>query len=99
MARAVDTDKRGPLRNTDPADDALPVTKHDTNDIHGNPFNNETSIPCQSFSIATAGDVVVVTAKGNTRTLTLPAGVIPLRIKQIKSTNTTAAGFVAYFHG
>lgn len=99
VPRQVDWDKRGPLRNSDPADTAKPVTKSDTNDIHGSTFNAETTIPCSAFSVAVGGDVVVITAKNDTVTLTVPAGVIPLRIKQIKSTNTTASGFVAYFHG
>lgn len=50
----------------------------------------------RSISISTAGNVKVTRLDGTTDTLALPAGVIPMRIRVLWSTGTTASGFVGY---
>lgn len=47
-------------------------------------------------SIAVAGALAVVKEDGTSVTLTLPAGIFPLRVVQVKATGTTATGIVGY---
>lgn len=49
----------------------------------------------RAIIVETAGNVAMVTAGGNSVTLTLPAGVFPLRVTRILSTGTTATGISA----
>lgn len=85
--RAIDCDRRAPLSNVDSADDLVPVTKSDTNDIWGNTYSAANSRPCRGLLVGTAGTATVITAAGNTRTsIPLQAGYNPIRVTQIKNT-------------
>jgi hypothetical protein len=72
----------------DPAFSVVAVTPNDSADVAGGPF--------RGICFAAAGDLAVVTADGDTVTITsgaLAAGVIhPIRIKRVKNTGTTATG-------
>ncbi len=76
------------------ADDLVPVTKSDTNDIWGNTYaatGVSASKPCNGLLVGTAGTATVITAKGNTRTsIPLQAGFNPVRVKQILNTGTAS---------
>lgn len=84
--RAVDADKRGPIRNADPADSITAVVKSDTNDVWGVAYNATTSRPCRGLLVGTAGSATVIDANGNTAALIpLQQGYNPIRVKQIKN--------------
>ncbi len=68
------------------ANDLVPVTKSDTNDVWGNTYS-AASKPCNGLLVGTAGTATVVTAAGNTRTsIPLQAGFNPIRVKQVTNT-------------
>ncbi len=97
-SRAVDTDKRFPGRNSDPADSAVAVSKSDTNDIDGNTFNRMTSRACRSLYVGGTGDLKVTMADGSVVTFTaVPVGIFPIRVKQLWSAVTSATNVVALF--
>jgi hypothetical protein len=75
---------------TSPAGNAVAITPHDSNEL-----SNVT----RGLYVGVTGDVVVVTANGDEVTLTaLAAGVFhPIRVKQVKSTNTTATNIVGVY--
>lgn len=78
-----------PYYSSAPADDCIPVTPHDSNELTKGPGG------WPVLSIGTAGDIVVVTAAGTERTVTVPTGVFPVRVKIVKATGTTADGITA----
>lgn len=63
-----------------------PITPHNDNDL---------AVVTRWLIVHTAGAVACIAANGVTVTLTLPAGIFPLRIKRILSTGTTATGLTA----
>lgn len=78
---------------TVPAEDCFEITPDNDNDLADG--------PTRGIAFKTAGDIVVITKKGNTRTI--PSGVLAvgmihaLRVKRVKATGTTAGniwGFV-----
>lgn len=73
-----------------PAEDYIPVTPSDATVF---------SPPLKAFRVGTAGDVTVVTLKGNNRTITgcLAGEVVSLQVTKIMATGTTASnigGFI-----
>jgi len=73
-------------RGLDSADDYFPVTPDDSNDL---------TIEARALVIATGGVLVVQTPAGTQRTMTVPSGVFPGRVKRVYSTGTTATGITA----
>ena len=71
----------------DPGNDIIPVVPHDTNDI---PLS-------RAITISVGGDIKVITKAGNTRLVTLPPGLFPLRVTRVFSTDTTATGISAVY--
>ena len=71
---------------TAPAGDAFAVTPSDT-----------TQLAANALYVGTTGNVAVVTEAGTTVTFSsVPAGaVLPVRVRQVLSTNTTASNIVA----
>lgn len=63
--------------------DAFPITPNDSAEL---------TYPANSLLIGTAGNLRCVTAAGNTVIIAVPAGLIPLKVTKIFSTNTTASG-------
>lgn len=83
-------DKVADDRQMTSARDGEAVTPHDTNEL---------TAVSRALWIGVAGNVVVVTANGTTLTLKgASAGqVIPIRVKQVRATNTTATDIVALY--
>jgi hypothetical protein len=73
--------------NSSIAVDAFPITPNDSVDV------KSCGIKCKG----TAGNVVVVTANGNTRTIPMVVGELePVKVKRILATGTTATGLWGY---
>lgn len=73
--------------NSSIAVDTFPITPSDSNPLksHG--------LKCRG----TAGNVVVITANGNTRTIPITVGELdPIKVKQVLATGTTATGLWGY---
>lgn len=87
MADNFDTFRTG---LDDPAEDAAAVTPHDTNEL---------ATWSRALYVGGAGNVTVITAKGNTVAFaSVPAGtILPIRAKIVKSTGTTATSIVALY--
>ncbi len=69
----------------------LAVTPHDT--------NNQNISGCRALWVGVAGNVAVI-AENDTEAVTLvgvPIGVLPVKVKRLMATNTTATTFVALF--
>ena len=66
-----------------PAVDWFAITPHDTNSL---------SIKPRALYVSVAGDISVISSKGNTMTITVTVGYHPLRPEIVKSTGTTATG-------
>lgn len=82
-----DFDLATPVRTlADPAGDAFPVTPSDT-----------AIIPSRALYVGASGDVAVVTAAGNQVVFAgVPDGsIIPVRVRKVLSTGTTATGIVS----
>lgn len=74
-------------QNSDfPAEDFYPVTPADGADL---------AVSTRAICLAVGGDVKVHKLNGTPVTLTLPAGVIPIRVRRIWATGTTATGITA----
>ena len=74
-------------QNSDlPAEDFFPVAPSDTVDL---------AVNTRKICLAVGGDVKVHKLDGSAVTLTLPAGVIPIRVRRIWATGTTATGITA----
>ncbi len=90
---AVATAPRGPLRNSDPGDDLVPVTKSDTLDVFGNTVATLTgNPPCsKALWVGTAGTATLVMSTGVVRTsVPLAVGVFPFRVRQVKNAGTAS---------
>jgi len=74
---------------TAPAQEAIAVTPHDTNNID----------PARGLYIGGAGNVKVVTARGTTTTFVgVAAGsILPVGVTRVFSTDTTATNIVALY--
>ncbi len=68
------------------ADDANMVTPSDTTDLTVTPY---------ALFIGGGGTLACVTRAGNSRTLTVSAGLLPLRVRRILATGTTATSIMA----
>jgi hypothetical protein len=66
-----------------PATDFFPITPHDTNDL---------PVTTRALIVSVGGTLKVNDEKGTTRALTVPAGVIPIRVSRVFSTDTAATG-------
>lgn len=75
-----------PQTDMSPSNYPFTITPHDSNVVASH----------RSISISTGGDVKVTRLDDTTDTLPLPAGIIPMRIKVLWATGTTASGFVGY---
>jgi len=77
-------------KDTSPAVGAAAVTPADS---------DLTVFPCRGIYVGGAGNVAIVTPQGDTVTfVAVPAGsILPVRAKQIRSTNTTATNIVALY--
>lgn len=51
----------------------------------------------RSLYINGAGDISFVTLSGETRTRPVQAGTLPLRVKRVNTSGTTATGISAFF--
>lgn len=71
---------------TSPASRAAAVTPNNTTDL--------TSV-ARALWIGGAGDVAVITAGGDTVTFANVSGVLPVRVKRVLATGTSATGIVA----
>jgi hypothetical protein len=70
-----------------PADQAAVVTPNDDADL---------DVTCRALLIGTAGDLRVTTRGGTTLTLpNVPVGLLPLRVKRVFATSTTADDITA----
>jgi hypothetical protein len=79
-----------PARIGDPAEDAIPVTPSDTQDL---PLGT-----CQELLIGTGGNLSVITRAGNQRDLTgVPAGRLRLQVRRVRATGTTASNITALY--
>lgn len=76
--------------NSDPSNAAAAVVPHDTNEL--------TSYT-RALYIGGAGNLVAVFPDGSAVTFTgVPAGsILPIRVKRVNSTNTTATNIVALY--
>lgn len=73
----------GAHNSPNPGDDIFPITPHDTNDL---------AVTTRALVIAVGGDVALITKSGQSRTVTVPAGVLPVRATRVLATGTTATG-------
>ena len=85
-----------PFRNREPslngpARDALPVTPSDAQDL---------SVTALALYVETGGTLSVITAAGQTRTLVVPDFTfLPVRIRRVRASGTTASGIHALVIG
>jgi hypothetical protein len=77
-------------RGSNPAENAAAVTPHDSNDL--------TNV-ARALYVGTTGNIKIITAGGDTVTLnSVPAGaIIPVRVKRVFSTGTSASNIVSIF--
>ena len=71
---------------TSPASRAAAVTPNNTTDL---------TAVARALWIGGAGDVAVITAGGDTVTFVNASGVLPVRVKRVLATGTSATGIVA----
>jgi hypothetical protein len=78
------------FRGSDPADNAAAVTPNDSTDLTNT---------ARALYVGSTGDVKVDTAAGDTVTFgTVPSGaILPVRVKRVYSTGTTASNIVSIF--
>lgn len=69
----------------DPATDAFVITPHDTNEL---------VYTSRALYIGGSGDVKVTTADGTDITFVGVSGILPIRVKRVFSTGTTATSIV-----
>lgn len=70
-----------------PADFAVAVAPDDNIDLAN---------VARSLYIGTTGNLVVITAAGNTVTFNaVPVGILPVRVSRVKATGTTASNILA----
>jgi hypothetical protein len=81
---AVDTTQGG---IGEPASNAVAITAHDTNELAN---------VSRAIYVGGAGNIVAVMLSGQTVTFTgvLAGTILPIRVKQVKSTSTTATALV-----
>ncbi len=72
----------GTVSNTLPSEKFFPVTPNDSTELE---FS-------RAVMVATAGNLAVRRLDNTDVVLPVPAGVIPIRVRRILSTGTTAAG-------
>lgn len=80
----------------DPAVDAVPVTPSDTVDLTLD-ILNVTKKMCRSLLIGTSGNIKVLTVNNQERTFKVPVGIIPLQVRRVFATGTTASDITALF--
>ena len=75
----------GSERRQEPAEDIVPVTPDNDNDLPGG--------TCRAIRVTATGDLAGTTAAGNDRTITLytQGEIIPVGDKRIKATGTTGS--------
>ncbi len=68
------------------------LTKSDTNDIWGVTYSAASSRPCDGVYVGGSGDLAVIMANGNQVTFVgaVVGTTLPIRIKQLLSTGTSA---------
>lgn len=69
-----------------PATNAAAVVPHDVNAL---------AVPSRALWVGSAGDLVVTMLGGQTVTLAGASGLLPIRVRQVRATGTTAAAIVA----
>lgn len=72
----------------DPGQDLIPITPSDVADI---------TAGSRALLIETGGALKVNTVNDNTRTINVPAGILPLQVKRVWSTGTTASNISAFY--
>lgn len=71
-------------QNSDlPAERFFAITPHDANDL---------SVTTRALMVAVGGTLKVNDSNGVTHALTVPAGVLPIRVTRVFSTDTEATG-------
>lgn len=71
------------------ANGAQAVTPSDSTDLPGG--------TCWQLIIGTGGTLKITDSAGNTETLTVPAGRLPVKAKRVWSTGTSATGITALY--
>lgn len=69
-----------------PADNMAPVTPNDSADL---------DFITRALMVANAGTLKVTQMNGVAVTITVPAGILPIRVARVWSTGTTATGITA----
>lgn len=80
----------------DPAIDIVPITPNDSADISTVSVSGETR-KSRALYIGTGGAIKVTTANGNDRTVTVPAGILPVQVVRVWSTGTSASNISALY--
>jgi len=70
----------------DVAPDGFPVTPSDSVDL---------AVTARALLVSVGGTLQITTSTGQTRALTVPAGVVPIRTTRVWLTNTAATGITA----
>jgi hypothetical protein len=77
---------------TNPADDGVPIAPVDD-------LTDLTDGVCSSLYIGVAGTLRVTTRAGAVRNYpAVAAGVLPIRVKKVHQTGTSATGIIALYH-
>lgn len=71
---------------TDPADNIAPVTPNDGTDL---------TAVTRALIVSVGGTLKVSLRDGSAVTVTVPAGVLPIRVARVWATGTTATGITA----
>jgi hypothetical protein len=79
----------GKSSDTSAATHGIAVTPHDTNILTGG--------TCRALHVGTAGTLAVTMASDADVTFTGASGWLPIQVKRVKSTGTSAADIVALF--
>lgn len=74
---------------SDPGIDIVPVTPSDDTDLTGG--------LCRALYIGASGTLRVLTANEQVRTVTVLPGVLPVQVKRVYATGTTAASISAIY--
>ena len=80
-----------------PYQNAVAVTTSDTVNI-APPATLDANEPARALYIGTTGNLVVITAGGDTVTFNaVPVGILPVSVTRVKATSTTASNIVALY--
>lgn len=72
-----------------PGSDIVPVTPNDATDLPDG--------VCRALLIGAGGTLSIITAAGNTRAITVGAGLLPVGVARVRATGTTCTGIAAVY--